>query len=275
MLGKVMKHEIADTGKIMLPLTLSLLGCGLLGMLVLRLVRFNNAFGVLVSVGVFLIYVLACSALEVTAVVYLSVRFYKSMFGSESYLTHTLPVSNMALYHGKLLIAAMWQFVNMIFVFASAVGMGYVLASSLLESTGEDITLREILNHTMTFMGFDGPGFVIGVVGFSILSAFAGMIAIYACMAVGQLFEKHKILAFVVSYVILYLVEQVISTVTMVLANVSVGNAFTENAMLLQSATFMDMYGTMMKATIIESLIYTVICYVTGLYICNKKLNIE
>lgn len=275
MLGKVMKHEWLDTGKIMLPLTLSQLGCGLLGIIVLNLVNFDKAYGSLISVGVFILYVMACFALEVTATVYLCVRFYKSMFGSESYLTHTLPVSNMALYHGKLLVAAAWQLFNIVLVYGTAFGMGFALGKNVAESAGEPEFMNEVVQGVIEFMGLDSPLFVIGMVAFFVLTAFSGMISIYACMAVGQLFEKHKVLASVVGYVVLLLVEQVISTVSMMVVNVYQGEIHIDKELAAGTFTFSNIYGPTMIVSLIESLVFTLICYVVGLYICNKKLNIE
>lgn len=275
MLGKVMKHEVADTGKVMLPLALALLGCGLLGTIVLRTLHFDDEFGPLIFAGVYILYVLAGMALTVAALVYLCVRFYKSMFGSESYLTHTLPVSGNVLFHGKLLVAAGWQFINFLLVFGMAFVMGFALGYNVGGSGPESMEMKEFVQEFSTVMGFEGTGFVLGIIGFMLLSAFAGLIAVYACMAVGQLFEKHKILAFAVSYVILYLVEQVVATVTMVVTTTSGELVTAAQSLESSNTTFMDLYGTMMSSTLVESLIFTIICYLTALYICNKKLNIE
>lgn len=270
MLGKVLKHEFIDTGRLLWPMNLALLGCGGLGMLVCSLLDYREVTDALILMAVFLLYGLSCFAIMITEMVYLAVRFYKSMFGSESYLTHTLPVSNKAVFNGKLLTAAVWNFIALVLFLGSVGGIGFCLGRALagqlrLEEVIDplDIASKQLIDMGVPQMFFWGGLLVL-------LGCFSGYLMIFTSMAIGQLFEKHKILGAIGTYVVMYLLEQVISTVTVTVLAVRAMGSYDGGGEVLMAG----IYGPMMKISFVLTLIMSVGLYVAGLYICDKKLNI-
>ena len=97
MLGKVMKHEMKATWKVLFPLAMVLVGVTLIGMLMMNMQVFETDMGALVGLAMLLLYIIGLIALSVTAFIFLLVRFYHSMYGAEGYLSHTLPVTTFSL----------------------------------------------------------------------------------------------------------------------------------------------------------------------------------
>ena len=135
MLGKLFKHEFKDTAKVLLPLNLALIGVTIIGMIVLGLKIFdseNIAMGFL-AISMVFFYILAIIALFIITYIYLMIRFYRTMYADEAYLTHTLPVSTFSTFNVKLLVSAFWAFLTMALTAVSVLS----LFGTALQSTGE------------------------------------------------------------------------------------------------------------------------------------------
>lgn len=97
MLGKVMKYEWISTGRILVLLHLVLAVFTVIGNLELRIMNGSDSVipentRALIEGITMTVYVLIVFTAFVGTTVYLIVRFYKSMYTDEGYLTHTLPV---------------------------------------------------------------------------------------------------------------------------------------------------------------------------------------
>lgn len=67
MLGKVMKHEMKATWKVLFPLAMVLVGVTLIGMLMMKMQVFETDIGALVGLAMLLLYIIGLIALSVTA----------------------------------------------------------------------------------------------------------------------------------------------------------------------------------------------------------------
>ena len=112
MLGKLFKHEFKATAKVLLPLNLVLVLVTIIGMIILNLDIFSGTAMALVGAAYLILYILAIFALFIMTYVILMMRFYKSMYSDQGYLTHTLPVSPLALLNTKLLTGVCWTFLH-------------------------------------------------------------------------------------------------------------------------------------------------------------------
>lgn len=109
MLGKYMKHEFQETGKLMIPLNLVILVYTLIGAIMLGSRLFSSPPMVILGVISLVLYMLSLFAIFIVAYVYFTVRFYKTMYTSQGYLTHTLPLSTMGIVNTKMLVSACWM----------------------------------------------------------------------------------------------------------------------------------------------------------------------
>lgn len=65
MLGKVMKHEMKATWKVLFPLAMVLVGVTLIGMLMMKMQVFETDIGALVGLAMLLLYIIGLIALSV------------------------------------------------------------------------------------------------------------------------------------------------------------------------------------------------------------------
>ena len=184
MLGKVMKHEMKATWKVLFPLAMVLVGVTLIGMLMMNMQVFETDMGALVGLAMLLLYIIGLIALSVTAFIFLLVRFYHSMYGAEGYLSHTLPVTTFSSINGKLLVAVFWDAITTILVYVSAFSL-IVTAGLNLGNEGERIKLGELLQQLGDMIGISIPALFGWAILYSVISAFSAMLMVYASMAIG------------------------------------------------------------------------------------------
>lgn len=274
MLGKVMKHEFLDTGRVMIPLNLGAIGVLILG-IIIECLNFKGDMLAILKVATILLYVLALVVLSVISYIYLAVRFYKSMYGSESYLTHTLPVGSFAKLNGKLLVALIWTLVNGVVCALSVIA----LVAVALKRANVTVPWGEV-EQILDMMFHMSPGALLawGVL-MAIISFLHSLLMIYVSLSVGQLFQKHKIGASVVTYVIIYAVMQVISAMTSASRSVELFEV-SETVDMVDPGFTMgyligDFYKDLLVISLILSAVSTVIFYGVTAYICSRKINLD
>ena len=274
MLGKVLKHEFKSTGKLLVPLNLILIGITIIGMVVLRLNVFSNDSMALLAIGFMLLYILGLLAVAIVSFIYIAIRFYKSMFGAEGYLTHTLPVSNMAILNSKLLVALCWYTICIMLTIISVVS----LICAGFSGMGTPIVWSVILSQIELVAGVSVPVLAVWILGLIIVSSLSGILMIYASLSIGQLFNKYKVPAAIVAYIVLYIINQVISTlITMKISVDSIDESIVLTTTATGSAT-LDMagiYGPLALTSVVEALIFAVVYYIITYFICKKKLNLD
>ncbi|MDE7436481.1 MAG: hypothetical protein K2N01_11775 [Lachnospiraceae bacterium] len=274
MLGKVMKHEFLDTGRVMIPLNLGAIGVLILGIMI-ECLNFPGDMLVILKVATILLYVFALMVLSVISYIYLAVRFYKSMFGSESYLTHTLPVGSFAKLNGKLLVALIWMLVN------SAVCALSVIALIAVALKQADVTVPwgEVEQMLDMMFQMSPAALVAWCVLIFIVSSLQSLLMIYVSMSVGQLFQKHKIGASVLTYVIIYVVLQVISATVSATKSIALFEVSDSMDMIDPGFTMGylmgDFYKDLLGMSLIMSAVCAVVFYGVTAYICNRKINLD
>lgn len=127
MLGKLIKHEIKATGRVIPFLYLAIAALGLVSYLGLKLN--SNAVGVVACVFM----ILGSVAVYVATLALIAVRYYKSMFSSEGYLTMTLPVSTGKILFTKSLVSFLWILASML------VMAGSIFVSVLMLADNQNI----------------------------------------------------------------------------------------------------------------------------------------
>ena len=105
MLGKLLKHEWRAVWKVPVLLYGVLLLTGLIAGLTFSMPIWGSDWVGLPMSGVMLIlmFYFALIGVSVGITIYFAVRYYKSMFTDEGYLTHTLPVSARELLLNKVI----------------------------------------------------------------------------------------------------------------------------------------------------------------------------
>ncbi len=261
MLGKLMKHELNATSRLLVPLYIVLLFISLINRFVLQLNIREGIFifftGFLVVAQVILIFTIL-----VTTALFMIIRFYKNLLSDEGYLMFTLPVNSHQLIISKLIVTLFWIFVSIIIVLSS-------LYITFVSSGNMSIIIQEVQRAFAEFsMVFGGKTalLVVELIIMIIVSAISNILIVYASIAIGQLFSKHKIIASFVSYAVIYNAIQLIMIIALVILSIIVSGSINFTNVLPNIA---------FQVSIIVTVLACVAFYIITNHIFEKKLNLD
>ncbi len=178
---KLLKYEWKACARICLPLYAASMLVAFINRLLYSEAVPELLFGIPAAI-MSMLYVVIFAAVFVATAVILVQRFYKSLLGGEGYLMFTLPVSVTQHIFSKAIIAVAMCFLSCLVAFLSI----------LLLSHG-------INPATFSFFDPAAVPYVLEGLLWLVLCAFAAVLFIYLCIALGHLAKKHRLLmAFVV-----------------------------------------------------------------------------
>lgn len=266
MLVKLLKHDLRATARVYVPVIL-----GFIGMCIINKISFetgiNNDFDnniIQVFAIVFMsFYVLCAIALAFAAQIFIAMDFYKTMTGNQGYLTHTIPVKTSTVINSKLIISIFWQLVTTLLIALSVclLFVGHFDYYAFHESFSEFKYLMEEYAKMPISL------FIFEVIAAFVIGFFYSPLMYYASIAIGHLFQKHRLGASILTYFVIYFVIQTISSV--------VGGAF---GIFMVSGENMEnfwiSYNKLMIVTLLFSVLTSIAFYIATNYIFKKKLNL-
>ena len=221
MLGKLMKYEwknIWKAGTLMLlgMLVVTVIGCVVLRMpggLVTEIADGNNmnatqSWFVLSSfVATLILYVIMLLASTWGMLIFLGIRFYRSMYTDEGYLSHTLPVTANQLFLSKVLVSGVWYLFITIGIGISVVALIVSLMTGLLNIGELSSVLTQYNGNIWEFladafyelgrtyeeeMGINLLHYGITLLLTYVAGPFIAMVTLFGALTIGQLSSKHK-----------------------------------------------------------------------------------
>ncbi len=261
MLKKLLKHEFAATGRFLIPLYLILLVIALVDRLVINLDIFHGVLGVIPGF-LTMAYIVSIIAIVVVTFVLLVMRFYKNLLGEEGYLMFTLPVRSDQLITTKLIASMVWTFFSIIAVIASLL-IAFADAEAMREiAEGFRQAYQEMYNV------FGGNLFLM-IIEFILMVLIGGamnILLIYVSIAVGQLFNGHRVLGAFLSYVGIYFVTQMVLSLI-----IGIGSLFFRKPLeTIESVPHIVLpIGLLVMAAVGATY------YIAINYIFKRKLNLE
>lgn len=274
MVRKLLKYEGIYYVRTLLLAEVCLLGMGLLVRLVQLFESDHLAYNMLMG-SLVMILLLACLACGLFATAMSVVRFYKNLYSSEGYLTFTLPATVGQHLWAKL-IATLLAHLSVVIA---------VVASLCIASAGDLLT--EILKAVAYL--FRGAAGLLGAHLYGYIALIFLLVAVesagvsllyYACLALGQLFRKNRILAAVGIFFGYWFAAQILSTVVaivlMLLAPTWSGSLFETLFHLLESgervfgAVYLYFGVRIVIQTVWAGLLFTLVYLIT-----RKRLNLE
>jgi len=288
MLGKLIKYEWKSTYKVGCMMLLGLVLVTMFGWLSFQAPlwqaavhnEYYESFGIwdLFSVMIVVMYAFMLVGLNYGIIIYLGVRFYKTMYTDEGYLTHTLPVTKHQILVGKIFVSGIWSLIIALGVFVSVMSLmlfmvgafmpeGYTFAELWEEFSyfwdDFDDMFREIFGTTF---GNYSLLMLISV----ILGPFTTITILFGAISIGQLFTKHRVLMAIVSYVGILIVENLISSA--IQSAVSIRQ-------MARSITDRGLVGGYLNVTMFTSLLIPLLLavglYVVSYYVTDRRLNME
>ena len=214
---------------------------------------------------------ISCAALAVIAFVVSIVRFYKNMYTSEGYLTFTLPVTNAQHIFVKLISAWVCEMCCLLTVLvALCIAIPGEELSSMLKGFSE--TIREIGVYIGTA---HLTGYIIEIVAMLLVAPLFAMLLSYACITVGQLAKKNRIIMAVGAYFIYYVATQIISTVgIMTIVILGESGALDGIGQWIEYHPLESIHAGLCIGLVIVAAISAVFWFITQ-KIMTKKLNLE
>lgn len=212
-MNKLIKHEFRATARMILPF-LAVIVCSALTFAVCSRM---DGFPTTLSVILVMVISVAFMALGIMCLAIIIERFYLNVMKDNGYLTMTLPLSSHEFIWGELIMCLCWFLIVAAVLFATFIcSMTAADMISLPESFGEIGRVISMFNEELTEHGVSGFMVAViileGIVGL-LLGFFGFCLRIYSCMAVGQLFSKHRTLFSVIAYILIAIIVSLLFTV--------------------------------------------------------------
>lgn len=288
MLGKLIKYEWKSTYKVGLLLLLGIVLATLMGFVIFQAPMWKSMYRdssidevaeVLLNVASMfsiLVYVLLLVGAVYGIYIFLVVRFYRSMYKSEGYLLHTLPVTKNQILISKILVSTIWVYLITIAVIVS---VNLFLLTMLSAISGESISevmravsdiyseiyiLFEVL---FSVSGFNMSMYWVIILLTSILGIPAGLVIMFGAISIGQLFSKNRVAMAILSYIGISIARSVLSSL---IQGVNyIGTA------LSGSEQFVGYLNSSMVLSLVLNVLLAVGCYIISYHVTSRKLNME
>ena len=278
MLGKLMKYEWKCLSRPLLILLAVLMGTTLISSLMM--ISINPDFdevtenlSFLFMIGSFLIYYLGIIVCSIGTSLMIAIRFYKTCYTDEGYLTHTLPVSAKQLIGAKTLNACLWQLIMMLCTALSLlIFIGVTFTHLTSTSGGINVSdFQTIGNEFEAEFGIGPVGYFVFLITYSLISCITGTCIILGCVSLGQLYTKHRILGAIIAYFLVSMLLQITAYISMI-------PMYTRLIVAGASGSELTIFEVMQPSFLlimIISIILAVIMYFVNIHMMTKKLNLE
>ena len=225
-------------------------------------------------VATLILYVIMLLASTWGMLIFLGIRFYRSMYTDEGYLSHTLPVTANQLFLSKVLVSGVWYLFITIGIGISVVALIVSLMTGLL-NIGE-LSIWEFMADAFyelgrTYeeeMGINLSHYVITLLLTYVAGPFITMVTLFGALTIGQLSSQHKGLMGILAYAGLTILSSIIGS--------TVQSAFMFGTNVMSSSGGFSVTTNMAyDINVITSLLIAAIMYGVSYYIMNRKLNLD
>ena len=291
MLGKLLKYDLKATFKYWWILAITSFGASIFGGVCFNVFynTMNEAetvsgpeafFSILAMLG-FIMTIIVLAAFIVVSEIFIYIRFFKSFFSDEGYLTFTLPVKRHQLLTSKLLMAFITEFCTVtLYVIEMGIIFSFVF-SNMLNELGLD-------TYTELFSFFSELGkliftaenalsiiflliYLLEMLIIYVLSASFMILVTFACITFGAIVaKKHKVLAAIGIY---YLVSSTLSSIaSVVMLATTMGLPYWFDSLTPNAA--MGVVALAFLVIIAFLAAVTLLLYMLVLWLLDKKLNL-
>ena len=227
-------------------------------------------------VATLILYVIMLLASTWGMLIFLGIRFYRSMYTDEGYLSHTLPVTANQLFLSKVLVSGVWYLFITIGIGISVVALIVSLMTGLLNIGELSSVLTQYNGNIWEFLA--DAFYELGrtyeeEMGITLLltyvaGPFITMVTRFGALTIGQLSSKHKGLMGILAYAGLTILSSIIGS--------TVQSAFMFGANVANSASGITVStNSAYDINVITSLLIAAIMYGVSYYIMNRKLNLD
>ncbi len=295
MLGKLMKYEWKNIWKAGSLMLLGMFIVTLIGCIALYMLGATGSFDssdmsagqtwLMISsfAALLILYVIMLLASTWGMLIYLGIRFFRSMYTDEGYLSHTLPVTANQLFLSKVLVSGFWYLFISVGIIVSVLAlilstvMGVYnigeLSSELAQYNGNiwaflSDGIYELGRFYEEQMGLNLLHYGITMLLAVVVGPFTAMITLFGSLTIGQLSSRHKGLMGILTYAGITILSSIIgSTMQSVLM-------FTNGVMSSPSGFSMTSNMTY-DVSMLTNVLIAAVMYGISYYILNRKLNLD
>ena len=273
MVKKLFKYETAYYVRMLSAVYIALLGVAVLGRIVGIFENESVGYSILRGSTVFAL-VVAMLGVTGLSFIFSIVRFYKSMYTGEGYLTHTLPVKTGTIINVKLVMAVLVNVLSSVMCFVAffvfTIGewfnefakAGIYIVKNMFADIPDEYMWRIIV-------------YIIQILPMFIISIFGSLLLYYMCISIGQLFNKNRILAAIGIYFAIYMIYQAISTVASIIFTVFFAEKLDVYLSTLTINQGFNLIHIVLAVALVAEIAMTLLYYFIVRFINAKKLNLE
>ncbi|MEY8508429.1 hypothetical protein AALA78_09385 [Lachnospiraceae bacterium 42-17] len=275
MLRKLIKYDLKAMNRYLIIIHVFMLSACVLirvfltGRLFAEGVDFNSQKYFLPLVLFFTLFTILISMMAFATHLVIAIRFYKNLFSSEGYLSHTLPVTSGQHLLSKTISGSIWGIINMI---SLHIALFIVAATPYVISF-----VSENKAEIMEKLGFTGSrpsgsflGFLLLYIVVCLIGTATNVILFYSAITIGQLISGHKILGAIAAYFVIN------TTVSVAALIITAYTGLLGASMNLSTAVDSIKY---LKDSLIMngifSFIQTAVLYLVIYWIMKKKVNLD
>lgn len=210
----------------------------------------------------------------------IAIRFYKTCYTDQGYLTHTLPVSTKQILNAKIL-ASIFTYMLMLLAIAATIFIIIQVAMHHIFSLmpGDYDELRREFSREFSLLLYDFEdefgirfgAYCVYLIAYFVIAIFSNIVTVLGCVSLGQLYAKHRVVGAILAYFIVQFIMQIIGYFCTVPMYTRMLVADTYNS----DITPFGIMSPTMNLTLLVSVIVAVGMYFINLHMMTKKLNLE
>ena len=285
MLGKLMKYEWRGLRFPLLIMLGILGGTTLLTCLVIFTInpKFDSVATGLSTMSLVLcvlLYYFGVIGCSVGTMLIIAIRFYKTTYTDQGYLTHTLPVESSTLLAAKSITSVLCYLAMLVGIVATILvilGAIYIHVSNLSGYDRTDIDrmiaqeLSELSVSFKQYYGISIGAFITFYAVFMVVACISGIMSVLGCVSLGQLYTKHRIIGAIIAYIALISIQQFVSY----LAMLPTYSKMLRAEALSETMPMFEIISPTMIISLLWAVAVSVIMHIVNLHMMTKRLNLE
>ena len=285
MLGKLLKYEWKGLRSPLLIMLIVLgattaLTCGVILTINPKyddVIAWYSMMALILSIFLYYFGLIGCT---LGTMLIIAIRFYKTCYTDQGYLTHTLPATTRQILNAKIM-ASILIYLIMLVAIAGTIFVIFQVAIHHIFSLipGEYDELRRAFSREFSSilyefedeLGISFGGYIAYLVIYFIIALISNIVTVLGCVSLGLLLTKHRIIGAIAAYFCVHFIMQIIGYMCSL-------PMYTKMLMADSYASDLTAFGIMsptMNLTLLTTVILAVIMYFVNLHMMTKKLNLE
>lgn len=209
----------------------------------------------------------------------IAIRFYKTCYTDQGYLTHTLPVSTRQILNAKIIASILIYLLMILAIVATVYIVIEVAIHHIFSFMPEDydelrrvlsLEISTLLNEFEDELGISLGAYSAYMIIYMLISIIANIVTVLGCVSLGQLYAKHRVIGAIVAYFVVQFIMQIIGYICSIPMYTKMIVSTYDNDL-----TPFGIMSPTMNLTLLMTVIVAIVMYFINLHMMTKKLNLE